>query len=69
MNYLARVVFLMFLPKTLIWNKIMIPASNSLNFVELVLNELMKRIFKKLPIFFFLPDLSLLNVNISRAYN
>ena len=47
----------------------MIPASNSLNFVELVVNELMKRIFKKLPIFFFLPDLSLLNVNISRAYN
>ena len=69
MNYLASVVFLVFLPQTLIWNKITIPASNSLNFVELEVNELMKSIFKKLPIFFFLPDLSLLNVNISRAYN
>ena len=48
MKYLASVVFLIFLPKTLIWNKITLPASNSLNFAELVENEFMKSIFKKI---------------------
>ena len=44
MKYLACVVSLIFLPKTLIWNKIMFPASHSLNFAELVKNELVKSI-------------------------
>ena len=47
MKYLARVISLIFLPKTLIWNKIKLPASNLLNFAELVENEPMKCIFKK----------------------
>ena len=63
-KYLASVVSLIFLPKTLIWNKITFPASNLLNLAKFVKNELMKSISKKhLPIFFFLFDLSLLNVN------
>ena len=66
----ASVVSLIFLAKALIWNKITFPASNSLNLVELVVNEPMKSIYKKkLLIFLFLYDLSLLNVKISRAYN
>ena len=70
MKYLASVVSLIFLPKTLIWNKIMLPASNKLNLAQLVVNEPMKSIYKKVyTIFFFLFDLSLLNVKISRAYN
>ena len=36
---LASVVSFIFLLKTLIWNKITFPASNSLNFAELVKNE------------------------------
>ena len=60
MKYLARAVSLIFLPKTLIWNKILFPASNSLNFAELVENELMKSIFKKN----FLSNSSLLIVKI-----
>ena len=44
MKYLARVASLIFLPKTLIWKKITFSASNSLNFEELVENELMKSI-------------------------
>ena len=68
MNYLAN--SLIFLARTLIWNKITFPASNSLNLVELVVNELMKSIPKKIyHYFFFLLDLLLLNVKISRAYN
>ena len=42
MKYLASVVSLIFLPKTLIWNKIMFPASNSL-----VKNELLKSMSQK----------------------
>ena len=48
MKYLASVVSLIFLAKTLIWNKITLPASNSLNLAKLVENELMKNIYKKL---------------------
>ena len=63
MKYRASVVSLIFLPKNSIWNKITLPASNSLN-------ELTKSISKKyLPMLQFLSDLSLLNVKISRAYN
>ena len=66
MKSLASLVSLIFLVKTLIWNKIMFPASDSLNLAELVINEPMKNIYKKkLPIFLFLFSLSLLNVNIS----
>ena len=45
-KYLASVISLIFLPKTLILNKIKFPELNSLNFAELVENELMKSIFK-----------------------
>ena len=69
MNFLARVISLIFLPKTLIWNKITFPASKSLNFARLVENELMKGILKKLPVFFFLSKVLLFIVNILRAYN
>ena len=70
MKYLASVVSLIFLPKTLIWSKITFPASNTLNFAELVKNELMKSISKKfLPIFLFVSNLSLSIVKVLRAYN
>ena len=48
MKYLASVVSLIFLVKTLIWNKITFPASNSLNFTELVANEPMKSTYGKI---------------------
>ena len=48
MKYLASVVSLIFLAKTLIWNKITFPASNLLNFAELVENEPLKSIYKKI---------------------
>ena len=48
MKYLARVVSLVFLPKTLIWNKITFPASNPLNLAESAVNELIKSISKKI---------------------
>ena len=60
MKHLASLVSLIFPPKTLIWNKITFPASNLLNFAELVKNQLIKCISKKLPTFFFLSNLSLL---------
>ena len=47
MKYLSSVVSLIFLPKTLNWNKITFLASNSLNLAELVVNELMKTISKR----------------------
>ena len=43
MKYLADVVSLIILAKTLIWNKIAYPASNLQNFAELVENEPMKK--------------------------
>ena len=46
-KYLASIAPLIFLEKTLIWNKITFPTSNSLNFVGPVVNEVMKSIFKK----------------------
>ena len=48
MKYLASVVSLIFLAKTLICNKITFLASNSLNLAELVVNEPMKSIYKKI---------------------
>ena len=47
MKYLVRVFSLIFLPKTLIWNKITFPASDSLDFAELMENEHLKNISKK----------------------
>ena len=47
MKYLASVVSLISLQKTLNWNKITFPASNLLNLLELVINEFMKTISKK----------------------
>ena len=54
LKYLARVVSLIFLAKTLIWNKVTFPASSSLNFAELVKNELMKSISKNIYQYSFL---------------
>ena len=39
MKNLASVASLIFLSKTLIWNKITFPASNSLTLAELMVNE------------------------------
>ena len=47
MKYLAGAVSLIFIAKTLIWNKNTSSASNSLNLAELVKNEPMKSIYKK----------------------
>ena len=65
----ASVVSLIFLPNTLTRNKIASRLSNLLNLEELVVNELMKSILKKVISIFFLSDLSLLVVKISGAYN
>ena len=67
MKYLASVVSLIFLPKTLIGNKITFPASNSLNFAKLVENELTKSISKNLLTLFFPSGLVLLLVKILRV--
>ena len=48
MKYLAKVISLIFLPKNLIWNKITLPASSSLNFAKPVKNELIKSITKRI---------------------
>ena len=64
MKYLASVVSLIFLEKTLIWNKITFLTSNLLNFAELVEIEPLKSICKNLTIFVFLFDLSPLNARI-----
>ena len=48
MKCLASVVSLIFLAKTLIWNKIKFPGSNSLNLTELAVNEPKKSIYKKI---------------------
>ena len=47
MKYLASVVPLIILPKTVNSSKIRFPESNSLNLAKLLVNELMKRISKK----------------------
>ena len=56
MKYLGSIVSLIFLPKTLNWNKITFPASNWLNLSELVVNELKRSITKKnYQYYFFYP--------------
>ena len=47
MKYLASVVSLTFLPKTLIWNKTRFRVANSMNLAELVANKFTKGISKK----------------------
>ena len=47
-KYLASIISLIFLAKTLFWNIATFPASNSLNLAELVVNEPMKSIDKKI---------------------
>ena len=49
MKYLASVVSLVFLPKTLTWNDTTFWPTNSLNLAELVVNELTKSIFINIP--------------------
>ena len=68
-KYLASVVSLIYLPEALIWNKTTFPASNSVNLVEPVVNELMRSTSKNVLTFPFLFDLLLLTLKISRAYN
>ena len=48
MKYLASIVYLLFLWIILISNKITFPVSNFLNLAELVVNESMKSIYKKI---------------------
>ena len=67
MKYLAGALSLIYLAKTLIWNRVTFPTSNSLNFADLVI--LIEYLRKKLQIFVFLFNLLLHNVKISRAYN
>ena len=47
MKYLASVVSLIFLAKTLIWNKINFPTLNLMNLAELMENKPMKSIYQK----------------------
>ena len=47
-KYLASVVSLIFLAKTLIWNKINFRSLNLMNFAELVEIEPMKSIYQKI---------------------
>ena len=49
MKYPARVVSVLFLLQNLTQNKTTFPASNSLNFPELVENKLMQSISEKIP--------------------
>ena len=48
MEYLARLISLIFLPENVIWNKITFPTSNWLNLAELAVNELTKNISKQI---------------------
>ena len=48
MKYLASIISLIFLAKTLVWNKIKLQISNPINLAELVVNEPMRSIYKKI---------------------
>ena len=54
MKYLASVVSLIILAKTLMWNKVMFPASNSRNLAELVVNSIRSRVCPSHRLFFCL---------------
>ena len=47
-EYIASVVSLIFLAKTLIWNKINFPTLNLMHLAELVENEPIKSIYQKI---------------------
>ena len=68
-KYFTSAVSLMFLTKSLIWNKITFQLSNSLNPAELLVNELTRVYPENLLIFLFPFDLSMLIIKISGAYN
>ena len=55
MKYLNSIVSLIFLPKSLIWNKITFPVSSSLDFAELVENELKEYLQRIYQYSFFCP--------------
>ena len=68
--YIASVVSLIFITKTLFWNKAKFPTSDLLNLTELVVNELIKSISKQNNQYpFFYPIYHCFDVKISRAYN
>ena len=70
MKHLASVVSLIFITKTLTWNRITYRASNSLNFAELLENELLKSICKNFTnIPFSIQYVVGLIVKTLRAYN
>ena len=48
MKYLTSMVSLIFLAKTLIWNKIIFPTLNLMNLAELAENESLKSICQKI---------------------
>ena len=69
MKYLASVVCSIFLPKTLIWNKITFQLSNLLNLAELVVNEFKKSISKKIyqySFFFLVKEIQKLRIIINK---
>ena len=69
LTYLASAAFLIFLAKTLIWDKITFPSSNSLRICSAGGKQAYEvYLQKKLPTFLFLFNLSLVNVKISRHY-
>ena len=47
-NYTASIVLLIFPAKTLIWNNMVLPASNSLHVLDMVENELEKTLSKSI---------------------
>ena len=53
LKYIASVVSLIFLALTLIWNKITFRAKNTLNLAQLVVNEPVNKIYKKITNFPF----------------
>ena len=70
LKYLTSVIYLIFLPKTLIWNKNHVLAKKFTESCRAGGKWAYKEYLQKyLPVFFFLSYLSLLIVKISGAYN
>ena len=68
-KYIAVVVPLVFPPKILIWNTMVLPAVDFLKVLELVENGLEKTSSERINNIFFTYDLSRLNVNALEANN
>ena len=69
-KYISSLAPAIFPPKTLIWNKMVLPASNSLKVLELVENELEKTSSECTRQYCFLdPILSRLKENVLEANN